>query len=58
MPTVNYVPHGLEKEPPDFVEKLEFLGAPFTFARDQLSLFLKTMHTNMGEAIMGDYESN
>jgi len=56
VPTVNYIPHDLEKEPPDFVEKLEFLGAPFTFGRDQLSLFLKTMHTNMGEAIMGDDE--
>jgi len=51
IPSVHYVPQELDKEPPDYVEKLGFLGAPFTFGREQLPLFLRTMYTNVGEAI-------
>lgn len=51
VPTVNYIPLDLEKESQEFVGKLEFLGAPFIFGRDQLPLFLRTIRTNMEEAI-------
>ena len=56
VPSINYIPLELNKEPLDFVEKLGFLGAPFTFGRDQLPLFLRTLHTNMGDATKGDGE--
>ncbi|TFK42357.1 hypothetical protein BDQ12DRAFT_676076, partial [Crucibulum laeve] len=45
--TVHYVPVELDKETPEFVEKLGFLSGPFTFERDQLSVFLKTLRDNI-----------
>jgi len=54
VPSVNYIPLELDKEPPDYVEKLGFLGAPFTFGRDQLPLFLRTMYANIGDAARDD----
>lgn len=57
VPTVNYIPLELDKEPTDFVDKLGFLNTPFTFARDQLPLFLRTVFSNMGEAISEDSDN-
>lgn len=54
IPSVNYIPLELNKESPDYVEKLGFLGAPFTFGRDQLPLFLRTLYTNIGDATRDD----
>lgn len=54
VPSVNYIPLDLDKEPSDYVQKLGFLGAPFTFGRDQLPLFLRTLYTNMGDAAKDD----
>ena len=50
VPSANYVPLELDKEPPDFVERLGFLGSPFTFGREQLPLFLRTIYNNIGDA--------
>ncbi|KDR73573.1 hypothetical protein GALMADRAFT_228017 [Galerina marginata CBS 339.88] len=41
---VHYIPHELEHESPEFVQSLGFLGDNFTFERDQLSLFARTLH--------------
>ncbi|KAK7467369.1 hypothetical protein VKT23_004426 [Stygiomarasmius scandens] len=49
--TIYYVPLELDKETPDFVEKLGFLGATFSFNRIQLALFLRTMHDHFGKAL-------
>lgn len=54
VPSINYIPLELNKEPIDYVEKLGFLGTPFTFGRDQLPLFLRTLYTNVGNAAKGD----
>jgi hypothetical protein len=51
--SVHYIPLELDKEPMDYVENLSFLGSPFTFPRDQLPLFLRTVYTNMGDATKG-----
>lgn len=56
--SVHYIPLDLDKEAPDYVEKLGFLGGPFTFSRDQLPLFLRTVYTNMGEATKEDEEDD
>lgn len=47
---IKYSPLELDKEAPDFVEKLRFLGETFTFGREQLALFLKTMYDTLGGA--------
>lgn len=47
--SVQYTPINLEKEQPDFVERLEYLNGIFTFQRDQLPLFLSTMQTKFKE---------
>jgi hypothetical protein len=52
--SINYIPQDLDKEDPDFVEGLGFLGSPFTFGRNQLALFFRTMHTTIGEALGND----
>ncbi|KAF5373733.1 hypothetical protein D9758_000756 [Tetrapyrgos nigripes] len=49
--TIYYVPLDMEKESPDYVERLGFLGAPFSFNRDQLALFVRTMHDHFGKAL-------
>lgn len=53
---IKYTPLELDKESGEFVEKLQFLGDAFTFGRDQLALFLKTMYDTLGGAIQGDHE--
>jgi len=45
--SVHYTPKELDKETPEFVESLGFLNDTFTFERDQLSLFLRTLHDNI-----------
>lgn len=54
IPSVNYIPLELDKEPPDYVEKLGFLGTPFTFGREQLPLFLRTLYTSIRDATRED----
>lgn len=51
VPTIQYVPMELDKEPPEFVERLGYLAEPFGFQRDQLMLFIGSVHTKMGEAL-------
>lgn len=38
------------------MEKLRFLGETFTFGREQLALFLKTMYDTLGGAGQPDEE--
>ncbi|KAI9061472.1 hypothetical protein FKP32DRAFT_1528295, partial [Trametes sanguinea] len=40
---VKYEPRDLDKESPDVVERLSFFKDPFMFARDQMTVFLKTL---------------
>jgi hypothetical protein len=42
--SVHYIPRELDKESPEFVASLGFLSDTFTFERDQLSLFLRTLY--------------
>lgn len=49
--SVKYVPFELDKEPQDFVEALGYLGSPFSFPREQLALFLRSIHDKLGEAL-------
>ncbi|KAF4614436.1 hypothetical protein D9613_002646 [Agrocybe pediades] len=42
--SVHYIPLNLQNESPEFVRSLGFLSDTFTFERDQLSLFLRTLH--------------
>ncbi|THU82878.1 hypothetical protein K435DRAFT_971779 [Dendrothele bispora CBS 962.96] len=51
METIYYVPLELDKEEPEFVEKLGFLGNSFSFSRSQLALFLRTMHDFFAKAL-------
>lgn len=53
---IRYTPKDLEHESAAFVEKLRFLGDPFTFGRGQLGLFLKTMYDTMNGAVDEDEE--
>lgn len=46
---IHYQPQGLEMETPEFVERLAFLGAPFSFDRKQLALLVKTLNDQMNE---------
>ncbi len=54
--SIHYTPDDLDKEPPDFVDKLGFLNQPFTFSRQQLSLFLRTLNDNIKEALASEDE--
>ncbi|GLB34739.1 putative chromosome segregation protein [Lyophyllum shimeji] len=54
IPTVHFTPLELDKEPPEFVEKLDFLSAPFSFGRNQLPLFLRTIYGRMKEAVLDE----
>jgi hypothetical protein len=39
-----YIPKGLDQETDEsFIERLDFLRDPFTFAKDQLDVFFKTL---------------
>ncbi len=42
--SLQYTPLGLEGASEEFIESLGFLNSPFTFERDQLALFLRTLH--------------
>jgi len=42
--SVHYIPLNLENESTEFVRSLGFLSDTFTFERDQLSLFLRTLY--------------
>ncbi|KAI0053867.1 hypothetical protein FA95DRAFT_1551627 [Auriscalpium vulgare] len=48
LPTVRYRPMELDKEHDEYVQKLEFLGDSFTFTRDQLDVFMKTLNDQLG----------
>ncbi|KAG7092696.1 hypothetical protein E1B28_009027 [Marasmius oreades] len=52
--TMFFVPQSLEKETPDFIQKLGFLGTSFSFPRSQLPLFLRTIYTTIGDALADD----
>ncbi|PPQ64107.1 hypothetical protein CVT24_008924 [Panaeolus cyanescens] len=45
--SVQYIPLALDRETDEFVKSLDFLNAPFTFERDQLSLFIRTLHDTL-----------
>jgi hypothetical protein len=51
--SLQYTPLELERETEGFVESLGFLNNPFTFERDQLALFLRTLH----DVVSGDGNS-
>jgi hypothetical protein len=46
-PWVQYTPLELDKESPEFVEKLNELAVSFYFRRAQLPVFLDTLHRSM-----------
>ncbi|KAF8912052.1 hypothetical protein CPB84DRAFT_1841757 [Gymnopilus junonius] len=52
--SVHYIPLDLDKESPEFRKSLGFLGDNFTFERDQLSLFVRTLYDYMS----GEDEEN
>lgn len=56
--TVHYLPLQLDKESPEFVQKLGFLNGAFTFERDQLSLFLRTLYDTMGDTFKNGSEDS
>jgi len=56
--TIYFTPEDLDKEPPDFVRKLEFLNQPFSFNRRQLSIFLRTLNDKLKEACENDQEDD
>ncbi|KAF8077736.1 hypothetical protein FPV67DRAFT_1647841 [Lyophyllum atratum] len=58
IPTVHFTPLELDKESAEFVQKLEFLGSPFSFERNQLPLFLRTIYSRMGAAVLGNDEDS
>ncbi|RPD64540.1 hypothetical protein L226DRAFT_474144 [Lentinus tigrinus ALCF2SS1-7] len=45
---VRYEPRDLDKEDPDIVSRLNFFKDPFIFARDQMTVFLKTLTETIG----------
>ncbi|KAJ7343270.1 hypothetical protein DFH08DRAFT_962397 [Mycena albidolilacea] len=45
-----YTPLNLDKEPPPFIDALQFLNTGFTFPRKQLPLFYNSLVTNMKAA--------
>ena len=51
---VKYIPKNLEMERPDYVERLQFFKEPFMFARDQMTVFLKTLT----DTVAGIFESD
>ncbi|TFK30103.1 hypothetical protein FA15DRAFT_609201 [Coprinopsis marcescibilis] len=48
--TIHFQPLELDKESPEFIEKLGFLKNPFSFDRRQLSLLVKTLSETMSES--------
>lgn len=55
---IHYTPSGLENEPKEFVKKLAFLGAPFSFDRRQLALLVKTLNDQLNEDENDDEEGD
>jgi hypothetical protein len=51
---VQYTPLELDKESPAFIDRLDFLGDSFTFARTQLPLFFSTLQRNMASVSRDD----
>ncbi|KAG6889815.1 hypothetical protein C0995_014292 [Termitomyces sp. Mi166 len=54
MPMVHFMPQNLDREPEEFVDKLDFLKEPFSFGRQQLPLFLRTLYQRMHDALHED----
>jgi len=54
--SIKYTPLELDKESEEFVEKLRFLGEAFTFGRNQLALFFKTMYDTLSGTVEDDEE--
>ena len=51
---LKYQPKDLEKERPEIVERLQFFKDPFIFARDQLTVFVKTLADTVVNVFEGD----
>ncbi|KAJ3891951.1 hypothetical protein GG344DRAFT_46253 [Lentinula edodes] len=46
-----YEPLELDKESEEFIERLQHMGTAFSFTRDQLALFLRTLYNTLDEAL-------
>ncbi|KAJ4487706.1 hypothetical protein J3R30DRAFT_3695297 [Lentinula aciculospora] len=46
-----YEPLELDKEPEEFIERLQHMGTAFSFTRDQLALFMRTLYNTLDEAL-------
>ncbi|KAJ3770765.1 hypothetical protein FB446DRAFT_742956 [Lentinula raphanica] len=46
-----YEPMELDKESEEFVNRLQHMGTAFSFTRDQLALFLRTLYNTLDEAL-------
>ncbi|KAL1939126.1 hypothetical protein VTO73DRAFT_10167 [Trametes versicolor] len=53
---VKYEPKDLDKENPELVERLAFFNNPFMFARDQMTVFLKTLTDTVAGVFEPDAE--
>ncbi|KAJ3762691.1 hypothetical protein EV360DRAFT_35188 [Lentinula raphanica] len=49
-----YEPMELDKESEEFVNRLQHMGTAFSFTRDQLALFLRTLYNTLDEALHDD----
>jgi hypothetical protein len=55
-PLCKYWPLLLDRENPDVVQRLGYLGSGFTFDRVQLPLFLKSTHEKIADALKPEDE--
>ncbi|KAJ3989180.1 hypothetical protein F5890DRAFT_83082 [Lentinula detonsa] len=46
-----YEPVELDREPEEFIQRLQHMGTAFSFTRDQLALFLRTLYNTLDEAL-------
>ncbi|KAJ3736045.1 hypothetical protein DFJ43DRAFT_1221245 [Lentinula guzmanii] len=46
-----YEPVELDREPEEFIERLQHMGTAFSFTRDQLALFLRTLYNTLDDAL-------
>ncbi|KAJ4475864.1 hypothetical protein C8R41DRAFT_544556 [Lentinula lateritia] len=51
-----YEPLELDKESEEFIERLQHMGTAFSFTRDQLALFLRTLYNTLDEALHAGME--
>ncbi|KIY73257.1 hypothetical protein CYLTODRAFT_485693 [Cylindrobasidium torrendii FP15055 ss-10] len=58
VPSVNYSPREMDKLPPSFVDRLQLIKEPFSFRKEQLQLFLKTMNEQVKLAMASDDEDD